>query len=415
LVQPHFCIVNKDESSQKEQMTMQTLFHRNKERTRPLLLILLLFAAGGTLQAQPKKETANVQIYHIRNYFTEVYLVKGDNEKLILIETGVSVPGYRDSLVNSIKKLGLKPENITLAIVTHGHGDHAGNARFFQESYHIPIAGSKADLGKFTRGKTELSKSEDVSIWGTRLRPYCDLEYQPFTPDVLVENTTIDMSKYGVNGKIIPIKGGHTPGDLLVLIGENLFVGDAFVGTFKAKGGGLAPDGHHVREHFYHENRQLADQNLKVIEKTALDNNVTTIYPTHNGPVSIGELTKYIQEEPLLKSLSKQETDMLADMAKGKSDLATRHLSDNFILKDSDKQLTKAQFINQYTVRPSTTTQPIAVEDFRIVSSNENTAVMTYLETTKPEGKDAETVFATATYSKAKDAWKLIYKQIVKP
>lgn len=359
---------------------MQTLFHRNKKRTLPLLLILLLFVTGTTLKAQTKKETANVQIYHIRNYFTEVYLVKGENDKLILIETGVSVPGYRDSLVNSIKKLGLKPENITLAIVTHGHGDHAGNARFFQESFHIPIAGSKADLGKFTSGKTELSKSEDVSIWGTRLRPYCDLDYQPFTPDILVDNTTVDLGKYGVTGKIIPIKGGHTPGDLLVLIGQNLFVGDAFVGTFKAQGGGLAPDGHHVREHFYHENRQLADQNLKLIEKTAVDNKVTTIYPTHNGPVSIGELTKYIQEEPLLKNLSKQETDMLANMAKAKSDV-----------------------------------QSIVAEDFRIVNSNENTAVMTYLETTTLAGKDAQTVLATVTYSKVKDAWLLIYKQIVNP
>jgi glyoxylase-like metal-dependent hydrolase (beta-lactamase superfamily II) len=396
-------------------MTMLNLFNWNKKRTLPLLVTFLLLAAGSAVKAQIKKETAPVQIYHIQNYFTEVYLVKGSSEKLIMIETGVSVPGYRDSLVNSIKKLGLKPENITLAVVTHGHGDHAGNARFFQQSFHIPIAGSKADLGKFTSGKTELSKSEDISIWGTRLRPYCDLAYDPFTPDILVDNATVDLAKYGVNGKIIPIKGGHTPGELLVLIGENLFVGDAFLGTFKAQGGGLAPDGHHVREHFYHENRQLADQNLKVIEKIAVDNKVVTLYPTHNGPASIGELTKYIQEEPLLKSLSKQETDLLEGIAKGKSDLPTRYLSDNFIWKDADKQLTKTEFLEQYILHPPNAIQSIAVEDFRIVSSNENTAIMTYLETTTLAGKDAQTVFATATYSKVKDTWKLIYKHIAKP
>ncbi len=68
------------------------------------------------------------------------------------------------------------------------------------------------------------------------------LLYPPFTPDVIVDQDTIDLNKYGVNGKIIPIKGAHTPGDLLVLIGKNLFVGDVFVGTFKAQAGGIVAD-----------------------------------------------------------------------------------------------------------------------------------------------------------------------------
>ncbi|TDW51924.1 glyoxylase-like metal-dependent hydrolase (beta-lactamase superfamily II) [Flavobacterium sp. 270] len=331
----------------------KTIYSSNTGRIS--LLLLLLITLGFTAKAQNKNDNSKVQIFHIQNYFTEAYLVKGNSEKLLLIDTGVPVAGYQDSLVNSIKKLGFKPENISLAIVTHGHGDHAGNARFLQQTYHTKIAGSKADLGKFTSGKTELNKSEDVSIWGTRLRQYSDLSYSPFTPDVMVEKT-VDLSRYGVNGKIIPIKGGHTPGDLLILIGDNLFVGDAFVGTFKAQGGGLAPDGHHVREHFYHENRKLADLNLKLIEKIALENNVKTIYPTHNGPVATSELTKYIKEEPLLKLLSKQEN----------------------------------------------------AEDFRIVSSNENTAVLTYI---KPEGKDAKNVLVTETYAKDKNEWKLVNKK----
>lgn len=133
------------------------------------LLVWFLFTAL-SVNAQNKNDNKKVQIFHIQNYFTEAYLVKGNSGKLILIDTGVPVGGYQDSLVNSIKKLGLKPENITLAIVTHGHGDHAGNARFLQQTFKTKIAGSKADLDKFTLGKTELSKSEDVSIWGTRLR-----------------------------------------------------------------------------------------------------------------------------------------------------------------------------------------------------------------------------------------------------
>lgn len=341
---------------------MKKTIYTNNLRMFSLLLFFLAFTFPFRILAQNKIDSKKVQIFHIQNYFTEAYLVKGNSEKLLLIDTGVPVPGYQDSLVNSIKKLGFKPENITLAIVTHGHGDHAGNARFLQQTFKIKIAGSKADLDKFTSGKTELSKSEDVSIWGKRLRPYSDLSYAPFTPDIIVENASIDLEKYGVSGKIIPIKGGHTPGDLLILIGENLFVGDTFVGTFKSQGGGLVPDGHHVREHFYHENKKLADENLKVIEKIAIENKIKTIYPTHNGPVSTYELTKYIKEEPLLKLLSKQETNLSA-------------------------------------------------EDFRIVFSNENTAVMTFLET-KTDGKDTKTTSVAETYSKEKGIWKVVYKDV---
>lgn len=339
---------------------MKKTIYPNHTRIFSLLLWFLFITSSITAQ---NKDNSKVEIFHIQNYFTEAYLVKGNSEKLILIDTGVPVAGYQDSLISAIKKLGFKPENIALAIVTHGHGDHAGNARFLQQNFKTKIAGSKADLDKFTSGKTELSKSEDVSIWGTRLRQYSDLDYPAFTPDIIVENANIDLKKFGFDGKIIPIKGGHTPGDLLILIGDNLFVGDAFVGTFKAQGGGLAPDGHHVREHFYHENRQLADQNLKLIEKIALDNKVKTIYPTHNGPVSTFELTKYIKEEPLLRLLSQQN-------------------------------------------------ESLNTEDFRIVSSDENTAVLTYIEAIKLEGKEAKNVFITETYSKEKGSWKMVKKEV---
>lgn len=348
---------------------------------------LLCFFIVASANAQTSKETSSPQVYHIQSYFSEAYLVKGNSEKMVLIETGVPVDGYQDSLINSVKKLGFKPENIMLAIVTHGHGDHAGNAKFLQQTYHIPIAGSKADIDKFTSGKTELEKSEDIGIWGNRLRSASDLSYQPFTPDLLVDDAPIDLNKYGVNGKIIPIKGGHTPGDLIVLIGENLFVGDAFVGTFKFQDGGLVPDGHHVREHFFHENRNLADQNLKVIEKIVKDNNVKTLYPTHNGPVSSLEFTKYLKEEPLLKLLSKQKTDLLNDVVIGKSTLHNKILSDGFIMQTIDRnQYTKDGFINVYITHPKTKIESLSAEDFRIITSNENTIVMTYIENIKLEG-----------------------------
>ena len=396
-------------------MAMQKSINFNNKLVLSLLLFFFLFSSNTTTIAKSGDGVPEVQVFHIQNYFSEAYLVKGSGEKLILIETGVPVAGYQDSLVNSIKKLGFKPENIALAIVTHGHGDHAGNAKFLQQTFQIPIAGSKWDMDKFNSGKTDLSKSEDVSIWGNRLRPYSDLSYQAFTPDIIVDDTSLDLTEYGVNGKIIPIKGGHTPGDLLVLIGNNLFVGDAFVGTFKGVGGGLVPDGHHVREHFFHEDKELAAQNLKRIEKIALENNVEIIYPTHNGPVSTYELTKYIEEEPLLKLLSKRKAAMLSDAVKGKYDLQNKYLLENFILQTDDIQYTKKEFIDAYINHPEAKIESLTAEDFRIVFSNDNTAIMTYIEARKLEGKDSKNIMVTETYTKEKDNWNLAFKLAMNP
>lgn len=390
----------------------KSIYSNNTERFS-LLFLFLMFIATFTAAAQNKNDYPKARVYHIVNYFSEAYLIKGNSDKLLLIETGVPVAGYQDSLVNAIQKLGFKPQNIALAIVTHGHGDHAGNARFLQQTFKTKIAGSKADLEKFTTGKTELQKSEDVSIWGNRLRPYSDLSYPPFTPDLIIENT-VDLAPYGINGKIIPIKGGHTPGDLLVLVDENLFVGDAFIGTFNSQSGGLAPDGHHVREHFFHENKQLADQNLKVIEKIALENKVKTIYPTHNGPVSTSELTKYIQEEPLLKLLSKQENDLLSAFAKGNSAVLNPFLAGNFIFQTADhKELDKKEFLESYSKNPKTKIESLTAEDFRIVFSNADTAILTYIQNIKLEGKEAINVSVTDISIKEKNDWKLVYRKEV--
>ena len=377
------------------------------------LLIFILFLAGFTAKAQQGIEKSKTRVFHIQNYFSEAYLVQNNN-KLVLIETGVPVPGYADSLVKSIEALGFNPGNIVLAVVTHGHGDHAGNARFLQEKFHIPIAGSKYDLEKFTTGKTELSKSEDVSIWGTRLRPNMDMGYPPFTPDVLVEKAAISLSKYSIDGKIIPLEGGHTPGDLSILIGDQLFVGDAFIGTFKLKVQGLIPDGHHVREHFYLENPALADKELQTIKKIAIENKVTTIYPTHFGPVTTTDLTKYIKDEPTLKRLSKIQTDLLNEVKKGKTALLNKFLSDDYILNNSEGiQFSKTAFIEKYITNPDTKIETISAEDFRIVYADNTTAIITFIENIKLAGKEPKSVFATTTYVKVKDDWKLVFKQNV--
>src|SRR5690606_2379725 len=374
----------------------------------PTLLLLLFVLITNTYTVKAQSPT---RVFHIQNYFSEAYLVENNN-KLVLIEAGVPVEGYADSLIQSIADLGFKTEQIALAIVTHGHGDHAGNAHYLQETIDIPIVGSQYDLDKFSSGKTELAKSKDVSIWGTRLRPNMDMDYAAFTPDVLVGAAEVDLEKYGIDGKIIPLKGGHTPGGLMVLIGNQFFVGDAFIGTFRLDGANLVPDGHHARTHFYHENTALADKWLEVIEKIATQNNVATIYPTHFGPVTTAELSTYIAVRPTLKDLTKLQESLFKAIEHGDSALANTFLSKNFNINTvSEQQFTKIDYVQKRIRNPKTKIETVTAEDFRIIKAGNNMAIMTFLKKLKLTNEEPQSINATAFYTKAKGNWQLVFEQ----
>ncbi len=236
-----------------------------------------------------------VDIYHLRVSFAEAYLLKGADERLVLIDTGL--PGSGEALEAEIEKAGLAPENLSLVVVTHGHGDHAGNARFLQSKYNVPVLGGSGDLDKFTRGMTDLAKAESIGEWGEIFRPVSDLSYEPFTPDITIGNDeSFDMSKYGIGATIRGL-AGHTPGELVIRVGEHLFVGDALGGSFEAQGEAegpipnLVPTGHAI-EWVFAEDRTMARRRYLDLE-TMMDG-VEQVYPAHFGPIAAAEVKKFI-------------------------------------------------------------------------------------------------------------------------
>lgn len=231
----------------------------------------------------------------MQSSFSEAYILKGSDERLVLIDTGV--PGSGEALEAEIEKVGLKPENLALVVVTHGHGDHAGNARFLQSKYNVPVLGGSGDLDKFTRGMTDLAKAESIGEWGEIFRPVSDLAYDPFTPDITVgADESFDMSSYGIAGTVRGL-AGHTPGELVILVGEHLFVGDALGGSFEAQGElgdpefKLLPTGHAI-EWVFAEDRAKARRRYLDLEK--MMDGVELVYPTHFGPIAAAEVKKFI-------------------------------------------------------------------------------------------------------------------------
>jgi metallo-beta-lactamase class B len=53
---------------------------------------------------------------------------------IILIDT-IFDYSVEDEVAGGLKKLGLDPESIKYAIVSHGHADHSGGAKFLQDKF----------------------------------------------------------------------------------------------------------------------------------------------------------------------------------------------------------------------------------------------------------------------------------------
>jgi hydroxyacylglutathione hydrolase len=89
---------------------------------------------------------------------TTMYIVEG-TKKAMLIDTGTKCK-HLDSIVKMITKKTL------YVVITHAHGDHDGNIRFFKEIYMHPA--DTVLLGKGYKGKIHFVKDGDVFDLGDK-------------------------------------------------------------------------------------------------------------------------------------------------------------------------------------------------------------------------------------------------------
>jgi len=90
------------------------------------------------------------------------------SDGIILIDTlfGYSV---EDEIVGGLKKLGFDPATIKYAIVSHGHADHSGGARYLQEHFGTRVILSAADWDLLDRSAEPKPKRDMVATDGQQL------------------------------------------------------------------------------------------------------------------------------------------------------------------------------------------------------------------------------------------------------
>src|SRR5438128_314822 len=90
------------------------------------------------------------------------------SDGIILIDT-IYDYSVEDEVVGGLRKLGLDPATIKYAIVSHGHSDHSGGAKYLQDHFGTRIILSKDDWDLLDRSNGTKPKRDMVATDGQKL------------------------------------------------------------------------------------------------------------------------------------------------------------------------------------------------------------------------------------------------------
>ena len=224
-----------------------------------------------------------MEIHRIRmGPFTNSFVAKGD-QGILLVDTGF--PNHEGHFWRQIHRLGIRPCDITLIVVTHGHADHVGSLQVLKSQTAARVAIHRADSDLVRHGVVVVPPP--VTVWGRFLfflfRALSFLgRFDPVEPEIVVGGE-LSLAQFGIRGKIIPTPG-HTPGSLsVVLQSGEAFVGDLAVNTLPlGLGLGIPALAENVTDIYVSWEKILAA-------------GATTIYPAHGTPFPAHKLREKLQ------------------------------------------------------------------------------------------------------------------------
>ena len=212
-----------------------------------------------------------------------VYVIE-ENDHRLMIDAGN--PGDEERYEALMQEVGIDPATIDYAILTHGHIDHAGTAASFQQRHGIQLIGGADDQAMIDAGgqvdycpTSMTARLIRMTIEGSR--------YPVFKLDRAIEmgGPAVDLAEFGMSGKILP-HSGHTPGSVVILIGQHAFVGDLI------RGGIVASE--RPTTHFFM--CDLEENRRRIGEILALEG-IEQWHPGHFGSFPAEAVSAYLAKE----------------------------------------------------------------------------------------------------------------------
>lgn len=195
------------------------------------------------------------EIITINTGFVNTYLIKGE-QSWILVDTGMH--GSEKSISEAINSRGIKPEDISHIIITHGHSDHFGNLKYYKELTKAQVICHKSIEENLANGE-EVKPIPRTLLAKVLQTLFKSKEIGKIKPEITIDDY-YDLKSIGLKGSIIHTPG-HSKGSItIVLDSGQILIGDQLRKKSDTYNLGL-----------FYEDEKVAKESLKKISSYKID------------------------------------------------------------------------------------------------------------------------------------------------
>ena len=225
-----------------------------------------------------------MRIHRIQSVAAYSHLIEND-DGLFMVDAGMV--GHGRTILRRIREIGRDPQELRLAIVTHGHADHFGGlSQVLDEVPNMEIIAHPEHAWTVATGGVLISPGLNAyfKVYEVIARNSLPRLGLRGAGTVIALDDGARLDEYGLPGRII-YTTGHSPGDISLLLDDGTaFVGDAVQGR---RIPGITPP-------------ELPRMAIDVDEVLAswqvlIDAGADTIYPAHGSVITAEELAPVLR------------------------------------------------------------------------------------------------------------------------